>query len=260
MGELESLIDGKHPRPVIFNGSLADQYRDHHFLPPCGFWTRFLLSELESIGKVFKCFSFLNNDKEIPLKPGSYVVPMFEVKLDGFRIELDLAAVPVRLADQQIPDCDFRKLSRLLGRDIVETELNPSFLELEPGYFIDLGRDALERQVEEKMDLLRVENKYRIEARISSLERGSEIRIERLKKKISEHRDRAIVEGKEPSHEFIRLTEAQIAIEGKSKEHKVKKLQARSELSLTLSLVGVVLLEVGQKYKGEIYCERIGPL
>jgi superfamily II DNA or RNA helicase len=245
LGPLISQAKNKNVIPVVFNGSLADQYKDHHFLPPCGFWTRFLLSELESLGKVFKVFSINNNTKNLPLVPGVYVIPMFEVKLEGFRVELSLAAVPIHVSDQKVYQCDFLALPRLLSKsaeDWCDTD-NPLYLE-DPGIFKDLGIEALERQMEDKMELLRTENRYRIESRINSLKRGSEVRIERLQRKINEHCDRAIADGREPSQEFIRLTEAQIAIEERRREENIKKLRAKRELSLTLSLAGIVLCNV----------------
>jgi hypothetical protein len=193
-------------------------------------------------------FSFSSNAVDLPFEPGIYVVPMFEVKLEGFRVELYLAAVPVRLSDRKVHDCDFIKLPRQLGSSAIAGSRRSGFiLDLEdPVAFIDLGREALERQMEEKMELLRSENSYRIDARINSLKRGSEVRIERLQKKIAEHSERAIADGREPSQEFIRLTEAQIAVEERRREEKIKKLKARSELSLTLSLAGAVVCEVSK--------------
>ncbi|HAG10718.1 MAG TPA: DNA/RNA helicase, superfamily II [Desulfotomaculum sp.] len=248
--ELSPFLKTKLTIPVVFNGSLADQYRDHHFLPPCGFWAKFLLVELESFGKVFKVFAFNNNDKDLPIGPGVYVIPMFEVKLEGFRIELYLAAVPISVVDQEVQDCDFLTLTRLLGKGAaVSHDWTGDMPELEdPTIFKDIGSEALEQQMENKMELLRAENKYRIESRINSLKRGSEVRIERLKRRIKEHQERNIAEGKEPSQEFVRLTEAQISTEERRRDEKIKKLQARSELSLTLSLAGVVICRV---FKGE---------
>ena len=71
--------------------------------------------------------------------------------------------------------CDFLALPRLLSKiaeDWCDTD-NPLYLE-DPGIFKDLGIEALERQMEDKMELLRTENRYRIESRINSLKRGSE--------------------------------------------------------------------------------------
>lgn len=256
MEELGPLLKQKFPVPVIFNGSLADQYNNHRFLPPCGFWARFLLSELEFFEKVSKVFSFSSNVRDLPVDPGLYVIPLFEVKLEGFRVELYLAAVPVRGDNHEVPDCDFLALPRMLGNGAADKFERPvDMLELEGlGLFIDQGREALERKMEEKMELLRAENKYRIEARINSLKRGSEVKIERLRQRIAEHRERAAAGGREPSQDFTRLTDAQIAIEERRMEEKIKKLRTRSELSLTLSLVGAVLCEI----KSEIGDERNG--
>jgi superfamily II DNA or RNA helicase len=244
MEELGPLLGRRQPISVVFNGSIADQFKGHVFLPPCGFWARFLLSELEVQNKVSKVFSFTSGG--LPLEPGIYAIPLFEVRLEGFRVELYLAAVPVRLADQVVANCDFQALPRMLCNVANDNPIPLQEIELEePAVFIDLAREALEEKMEEKMELLRAENRYRIEARINSLKRGSEVRIDRLLQKIIEHRERAIVEGKSPNQEFIRLTEAQIAVEVRRREEKIKKLEAKSELSLTLSLAGAVICKVG---------------
>ncbi|MHB1042634.1 MAG: DEAD/DEAH box helicase [Eubacteriales bacterium] len=251
--ELGPLLKQRFPAPVIFNGSLADQHKNRHFLSPCGFWARFLLSQLEAFGKVFKVFSFSSNLRDLPIAPGLYMIPMFEVRLEGFRVELYLAAVPVRAANHEVTDCDFLALPRILGSGAAgEFERSADVMDFEdPGLFVDLGREALERKMEDKMELLRAENKYRVEARINSLKRGSEVRIERLQKKIAEHNERACAEGREPSQEFVRLTAAQIAVEERRGQEKIKKLRARSELSLTLSLVGTVLCDVKNEFGDE---------
>ena len=245
-GSLEELgtLIRKQTLPVIFNGSLADQFREHHFLPPCGFWTKFLLTELEAQDRIYKVFSFAAETMEIGLDPGEYMVSVFEVQLEGFRMQMDLAAVPVRIEDQLCPNLDYRKFSRSLSRQAL-----PGICPLEPKpedfeELSDLTRDALEQQMEEEVQFLRAENKYRIQARISSLTKGSEVRVLRLEQRILEHKERMRAEGKLPSPEFVRLTEAQIAVERRRGGTHIKKLQSKSELSLTVSQIAVVLLEV----------------
>jgi superfamily II DNA or RNA helicase len=245
-GSLEELgmIIRKQTLPVIFNGSLADQFRDHHFIPPCGFWTKFLLTELEAQDRIYKVFSFAAETMTIGLDPGVYVVSVFEVQLEGFRMQMDLAAVPVSIEDKYCPKLDYRKFSRSLSRQALSGIRS---LELEPEHFeelTDLTRDALEQQMEEEVQFLRSENKFRIQARITSLTQGSEMRVNRLMQRISEHKERMRVEGKPPSPEFLRLTEAQIAVERRRLETHIGKLQSKSELSLTVSQIAVVLLEV----------------
>ena len=114
----------------------------------------------------------------------------------------------------------------------------------EPELLVDLARVSLEKQMDEKVSTLVMENRYRVNARIDSLKKGSEVRVERLLRKIKEHRRRTLAEGKEPSSEFIRLTEAQIATEKRRLEEKIGELQSRRELSLTLSLISIIMLEV----------------
>lgn len=242
--ELAPLQKGRSPVAAVFNGSLADKHRDHVFLPACGFWTKFMLNELEQEGRIHKVFMFRNSHSEIGLPEGQYLVPLFEVKMEGFRVELDLAAVPIKLADSTIPQCDFRKLSRVLGRNATECDSPFEILETtDCSTLIDLGREAIERQMEERMDLLRAENRYRIDARMESLEKGSRTRIERLERKISEHRSSRLAEGREPNPDFIRLTEAQIAVENRRTAERISRLRSRSELSMTLSLAAAMLLE-----------------
>ncbi|MFZ3170866.1 MAG: DEAD/DEAH box helicase [Carboxydocellales bacterium] len=248
MYELKSLLIEKASIPVVFNGSLADQHKDHFFLAPCGFWTKFLLSEIERRQGVQKVFSLSNSYANTMLVPGVYIIPMFEVRIEGFRVEIDLAAVPVKIPEKSVVDLDYRKFSRTFGRNVSNKEpvLDPMVLEELPDY-LNRGRDALEVQIEEKLELLRAENKYHIEARISSLKRGSEIRRERLQKRITDHCARNKDEGRLPSQDFIRLTEAQIAVEARRTEDKINKLRDKSDLAFNSSLVGIVLLTIADE-------------
>jgi hypothetical protein len=248
MYELKSLLIEKASIPVVFNGSLADQHKDHFFLAPCGFWTKFLLSEIERRQGVQKVFSLSNSYANTMLVPGVYIIPMFEVRIEGFRVEIDLAAVPVKIPEKSVVDLDYRKFSRTFGRNVSNKEpvLDPMVLEELPEY-LNRGRDALEVQIEEKLELLRAENKYHIEARISSLKRGSEIRRERLQKRITDHCARNKDEGRLPSQDFIRLTEAQIAVEARRTEDKIYKLRDKSDLAFNSSLVGIVLLTIADE-------------
>jgi len=243
--ELQLLLKGKYPISVVFNGNLADQYADSVFLPPCGFWIKFLLHELESQGNIFRVFSFSRTGVDLSLENGQYILPLFEIKLEGFRIELDIAAVPLRLTDGLIPSCNYRALSRLIGQKAIDhLPCSDASSIRDVNDLIDMCRSTLEQQIEVDMDQLKAENKYRINARINSLKRGSELRIDRLKTKINEHLARSDSDGKSPNKEFIRLTDGQISNEQRRTDDRIKKLQEKSELSLTLSVVGMVLLDI----------------
>jgi len=243
--ELQLLLKGKYPISVVFNGNLADQYADSVFLPPCGFWIKFLLHELESQGNIFRVFSFSRSGVDLSLEHGQYILPLFEIKLEGFRIELDIAAVPLRLKDGLIPSCNFRALSRLIGQKAINPNSCSDFSSInDVNDLIDMCRHALEQQIEVDMEQLKAENRYRINTRINSLKRGSELRIDRINRFINEHSIRSASEGKTPNKEFIRLKEGQISGDQRRTDDSIKKLQEKSELSLTLSLVGIVLLDI----------------
>ena len=109
---------------------------------------------------------------------------------------------------------------------------------------IDRGAEGLEKQMGSKLENLQAENKYRINARINSLERGSQVRIDRLKQKIKDHIQRRHDDVKDPSKKFIQLTERTIESERKRTEEKINKLQNRNELSLTISLIGISIMFV----------------
>lgn len=243
--ELSPIIEARFPINVIFNGSRTQQYNDHIFLPPCGFWIRFLLSELESereIKKVF-CFHYSGNDHH--LNRGKYIVPLFEIKLEGFRVELDIAAVPINLQDGKVADCNFRNFSRKMNNFVKNCTADIEHIEFDNvELLIDRGAEELEKQMGSKLENLQAENKYRINARINSLERGSQVRIDRLKQKIKDHIQRRHDDVKDPSKKFIQLTERTIESERKRTEEKINKLQNRNELSLTISLIGISIMFV----------------
>lgn len=246
--ELRPLLEGGVPLPVIFNGSLADQYKDYHFLSPNGFWIRFLLYTLESKCRIYRVFYFASDPQDIGLEKGYYLVPIYEVKFEGFRIELDLAAVPISLRSKAVDPADFRKFSRLLGKRIKECDAPlPPYIAADLGLYIDDARIALEKQMEERVALLQDENRYRIETRIQSLERGRDSRILRLQQLILDHKERAVAEGKDPSQKYMLLQEGQMATEQRRTAEYIEKLSAKKNLSLTLSLIGVCLLHVNNQ-------------
>ncbi|MGE0086668.1 MAG: DEAD/DEAH box helicase [Desulfococcaceae bacterium] len=240
--ELSPLLERRFPLNVIFNGSLANEYKNHVFLSPCGFWVRFLLSELESAKKIRKVFCFHSTAVSLNLDSGTYIVPIFEIKLDGFRVELDIAAVPILQQNKRVADCDFRRFSRQMYAGIRDCTKETLFIDDDPESLIDLGSQAVEQQMEEKLESLKAENNYRITARISSLERGSQIRIQRYRQKIADHIQRRQNENKEPSEEFIKLTESTIENDRRRTQDKVDRLRSKSELSLTVSLIGIAVM------------------
>ena len=151
------------------------------------------------------------------LAKAKYVVPLFEVKLEGFRVEMNLAAVPVEVISQYVIECDYSALSRIINRDAIDITDSLSSEDVDDAdSIVEIARSSLETHMEPKIQELQGENKYRIEARMNSLQKGSEVRITKLKQRIDEHRERSFQQGKSPNTEFIRLTEAQIVKDRKS--------------------------------------------
>ncbi|MEN6624179.1 MAG: SNF2-related protein [Smithella sp.] len=244
--ELGPLLKGQFPVSVLFNGSLSDQYRDHIFLPPCGFWSRFLLSEMENERTIARTFAIRMSVSNGLLPEGKYIVPLFEVKLEGFRVEMNLAAIPVKITSQEAIVCDYAALSRVINREGVDitNSLSPEDVEAGGDMVVEIARSALEAGMDGKVQELQAENTYRIDARISSLKKGSEVRMARLQARIAEHRERALQQGKKLHPEFIRLTETQIMNEKARTDAKIQALAGKKDLSLSLLLVGIVVLEV----------------
>jgi superfamily II DNA or RNA helicase len=249
MNELKSFLTKKFPHNVVFNGSSAVNYSEYIFLPPCGFWTKFLLHQLEQDESISKVFIIKGSIEEIGLVKGFYAVPIYEVRIDGFRVELNLAAVPIVLPSAQVINCDFVKFSRAINRGIQGDENTNDSHELkalltDPNGFIDIGRLAIEEQMLNKIEELKAENTYRIEARINSMLQGSRVRTDKLNKKIHEHLKRASEEGVQPSSEFIRLTKAQIDNDIQGTEEKINKIKSKKELSLNTTLTAVCILHI----------------
>jgi len=243
--ELKPLFKGGKALPVIFDGSQADSHRDHSFLPPCGYWTRFLLSYIENRGGVPRVFR-LGLPGRGALNPGNYLVPLFESVFHGIKDQIDMNAIPVDLETGQVIDCDYRSLSRHIFHHAVHVEWTFETDE-EFGHLIDLAAEALICQLEERADKTRSENQYRIDARIESLRKGSEIRVARHRKAMEDHQQRAQADGSMPSLDFLRLKKAQIKRDISRTEDKIRSLMQVAQITPASNLIGIVLLQVGNQ-------------
>ncbi|MFT5872004.1 MAG: superfamily II DNA or RNA helicase [Clostridium sp.] len=243
--ELKPLIDRRKSIEVIFNGSQAVENPNSCFLPPCGFWTKFMLKELESRNNIKKVFNIKSTTGGVLIPVDKYVVPFFEVVIEGFHSEINLAAVPVSIGCSQVFNCNFIKFSRVLGRASQETSNYVAEDIQDVESYIDIALETLEIQMQDKMQQLNMENKYKLEARIASLTKGSKVRIDRLKTKKEEHQRRFLEDGKLPSHEFIRLTEAQINNDEIGTEERINKLKDKKELVIAFSMVAIAVVDVG---------------
>ena len=173
-------------------------------------------------------------------------MPIFEVEFDGFRKELNLSAVPLDLKSEEVEKLDYTVFMRTLGQKAFgkgAIELEPSALEA----YLDGARTALESQMELKLEELRKQNKYIIESKVNSLKKGNEVRLERLMKRLDNHIRSSQREGKSPSEEFIRMVNGQIEKDEKRTKDRIDRLQDKNDLILSVSLVGIALLMIGDE-------------
>jgi len=168
------------------------------------------------------------------------------VELDGFRKELNLSAVPLDLESEEVQKLDYTAFMRILG----QKAYGKSAIEVESYVleaYLDSARNALERQMELKLEELRKQNKYIIESKVNSLRKGNEVRLERLKQRLDNHIRTAQRTGRSPSEEFIRMVHGQIEKDEKRTMDRIDKLQEKNDLILSVSLVGIALLMIGDE-------------
>lgn len=244
--ELHPLLKRMKKVPVVFNGQKSLEKPGAVFLPPSGHWMKFILRYMEENQRIMKLFQLKGTSSEFELKEGEYLVPIFEVEFDGFRKELNLSAVPLDLKSEEVEKLDYTVFMRTLGQKAFgkgAIELEPSALEA----YLDGARTALESQMELKLEELRKQNKYIIESKVNSLKKGNEVRLERLMKRLDNHIRSSQREGKSPSEEFIRMVNGQIEKDEKRTKDRIDRLQDKNDLILSVSLVGIALLMIGDE-------------
>ena len=244
--ELHPLLKRMKKVPVVFNGQKSLEKPGAVFLPPSGHWMKFILRYMEENQRIMKLFQLKGTSSDFELKEGEYLVPIFEVEFDGFRKELNLSAVPLDLKSEEVEKLDYTVFMRTLGQKAFgkgAIELEPSALEA----YLDGARTALESQMELKLEELRKQNKYIIESKVNSLKKGNEVRLERLMKRLDNHIRSSQREGKSPSEEFIRMVHGQIEKDEKRTKDRIDRLQDKNDLILSVSLVGIALLMIGDE-------------
>lgn len=244
--ELHPLLKRMKKVPVVFNGQKSLEKPGAVFLPPSGHWMKFILRYMEENERIMKLFQLKGTSSEFEIKEGEYLVPIFEVEFDGFRKELNLSAVPLDLKSQEVQTLDYTVFMRTLGQKAFgkgAIDLDPSALEA----YLDGARTALESQMELKLEELRKQNKYIIESKVNSLKKGNEVRLERLMKRLDNHIRSSQREGRSPSEEFLRMVNGQIEKDEKRTKDRIDRLQDKNDLILSVSLVGIALLMIGDE-------------
>jgi SNF2 family DNA or RNA helicase len=243
MAELSPLLSKHGSINVIFNGSSASDV-DFVFLPPTGFWIKFILQKLEQSNNIFRAFSFSIEKSHSFLETGSYIVPIFEIEVEGLKVEHQLAMVPIHMKSEKVVGCNYVQAARYFNNFLEENEIEPQYSQDELEAWIDKGRTELEQYMNQYTDNIRLENETIASARVLSLQKGSEMRKERLRQMIEDHKARTGGALTENSKKYIYSVESRIENERRRTNEKVKTLTNKQDVSFSLGLVGVMLVDV----------------
>lgn len=241
--ELQPLLLPKKQTKVVFDGSIANKNRDHAFLSPTGYWTKFLIYILEQKNAILKTFKFALNSSEIAMPEGEYLVYLFEVRIEGFRTEIEFLSIPVNIATKSIFECPVENLPRLLA-SAKGFNYYSSLEDIDPNFYFDIAREYLEQLLEKKRMITAEENRYRVESTIAALKRSSDIKIKKLEEQIENHKKRRAEESKEPDENYLRLTKARIEKEKTRLGSKIDELQKRQSLTIDFNLEAAIYLKV----------------
>ncbi|MCD4677692.1 MAG: DEAD/DEAH box helicase family protein [Desulfobacula sp.] len=244
-GYLQTLLTPNKGIKVVFYGSIADEYPNHLFLPPTGYWTRFLTYQLQLERKIPKTFKFGARSSDIGLQKGRYLVFLFEVRLEGIRKEIEFLGVPIDVASNIVIETKIEHLAKNLA-NLNSFAIDTLPEDIDPNFFLDIVREYFEIVLEDKRKKASEENRYKVDSRITALKKSSEIKIMNLEQQIEKHIENRKYEGKEPDEIYIRLTTARIEKERGRLETKIRELEKRQEFSLDYTLEGIVYLEVGE--------------
>lgn len=243
--ELDPIVRNGKRIKVIFNGSSSLSNPDYHFLSPCGFWIKFLLRETEF--KFKDCNLFTGNIAQsiAGIETGRYIVCIFEIKLEGFKTEYNLAAVPYNLGTEEVVNCDYLNFLKCIISGIKPLQEEPDDLHFIEFLSIkDKTTEMLDEYYSKFIEILEEENRYRVETRIKSMRIGSQNRVDKLKSKMNSHFEKSSILGSNVSNEFIRLIESQIKNEESFIEDKILRIDKLKNLTMCSSHIKLLYLNI----------------
>lgn len=241
--ELKDLTHSPKKIKVVFDGRLAESYSKYLFLPPTGFWAKFITSQFTQERKLSKIFSFDANSSDVKIPKGHYVVFLFEVRMEGLRTEIELLAVPIDIVSKKIIETDFESLPRLLA-NIADNSVQTDYQDVDVNEVLDLSRDYLDRIMEEKRKVAAEENHFKVDSRIAALNESHNKKVNQIKIQLQKHAEKRKSEGKEPDERLMRMRNAQVEKEKGKLNLKINQLQQHQDLSLDYNLEAIVYLVV----------------
>jgi len=240
--ELAPLLLPEKRLKVIFDGRIANEFTDYHFLPPTGYWTKFLTSWLEENHPLPRLFKLIITESSSNLEEGLYLIFLYEIKIEGLRPEIELLGVSLDMETKMLNEFSLSVL-----REIIELEDEKLVLERikqDIHTYFDQSRNYLESIMENKRNETNDENKFRIDSRITAIRKSSEKRIENFNKRIESHIINRRKNNQLPDETYLRLTNARIYKEEEKLNSKIDELQDKRELTMDYNLESIIVLTV----------------
>lgn len=228
---------------VVFDGSIAESLPESVFLPPTGYWARFLTSEFEQEPGFTKAFKFSITASDHGLPAGKYIIFLFEVRMEGLRTEIEFLGVPVEIDSRSVKPLNLEKLPRILASADSDT-IPQELVDIDVNELLDTAREYLDRIIDDKRRSASEENRFKIESRITALTESSEKRTHEIQKQIERHCSNREYEGKAPDEDYLRLANARIVKERSKLESKIQELEKHQDLSLDYSLEAIVYTHI----------------
>lgn len=241
--ELKDLTHTPKKIKVVFDGRLAESYPKYLFLPPTGFWAKFITYQFTQEKKLSKIFGFTANISDIKIPKGIYIVFLFEVRMEGLRTEIEFLGVPVDTASNKIIETDFESLPRILA-NIPAKSVETDYQDVDLNEVLAISRDYLDHIMEEKRKIASEENRFKVDSRIAALNESYNKKVNQIKLQLQKHVEKRKSEGKEPDERITRMRTAQVEKEKGKLQSKIQQLQQHQDLSLDYNLEAIVYLVV----------------
>jgi hypothetical protein len=243
--ELHPLLTSKGRTKVVFDGSVAESLPKISFLSPTGYWSRFLINKLEREKAISKTFNF-QTSSVIGIPKGEYLFFFFEVRIEGFKTEIEFLGLPIEINKKKIEKTDFNSLPRILANaQSINCEQKPPQIEIND--FLDIAREYMDKVLNDKRSSVSEDNRYRVESRIAALKKATEIKNKKIQQQMANHIATRKREGKQPDENYIRLTKARIEKEKVRLNSRIEELQERQVLALDYNLDAIAYVKIGDE-------------
>ena len=236
--ELAPLLLPNKRLKVIFDGRIANEFPSDHFLPPTGYWTKFLTRWLEENHPFHRLFKLVARGRE----EGMYIIFLYEIRIEGLRPEIELLGISIDVKTKMPAEISLSEL-----KDVLELEDETLVLKIvkqDIHTYFDQSRNYLESILENKRNEFNEENKFRIDSRITALRKSSEKRIENFNKRIENHIINRRKNNQPPDETYLRLTNARIDKEEEKLSSKIDELQNKRELTMDYNLESIIILNL----------------